>query len=74
MNAVRLTYEKPPKEISVPAEFLSKPLEVIIMALEHKDPSGKKWGAVRTQTGWLKLRQEPVSWQRSIRSEWDRPA
>lgn len=33
MNAVRLTYDKPPREVRIPDEFMRRPLEIIIMAL-----------------------------------------
>lgn len=33
MNAVRLTYEKPPREVRIPDAFLRRPLEIIFMAL-----------------------------------------
>ena len=33
MNALRLIFEKPPRELRIPDEFLAHPLEVIIMRL-----------------------------------------
>jgi len=33
MNAVRITYEKPPREVRIPEAFRMRPLEIIFMAL-----------------------------------------
>ncbi len=40
MNALRLTFDRPPREIRIPDEFLTTPMEVIIMSLSDTSEPG----------------------------------
>jgi len=50
MNAVRLTYEKPPREVRIPDAFLRRPLEIIFMALDDEKAPQHEPGPSRLAT------------------------
>lgn len=41
----------------------------LVVLLPDKDDR-EGWSAVRKDAGWLKLHEDPVKWQKSIRDEW----
>jgi len=41
---------------------------VVVMPPAEK---AETWKECRKQAGWMKLDDDPVAWQRKIRSEWD---
>ena len=56
MNALRLTFEKPPREVRIPDEFMAHPLEIIIMSM------GDTSEFTKPQNGPSKLRDFAGRW------------
>jgi hypothetical protein len=41
---------------------------LVVLLPEKEECAG--WSAVRKDTGWLKLHEDPAKWQHRIRDEW----
>lgn len=62
--------------IEIPAEFLNKKVEILVLPIDNESitgPVSDSYDIIEKTSGILKSRNiDPVEWQKNIRAEWDK--